>query len=417
MGHLCGRNMESHMSLIKNAVKALVVAGMVSTLSVWAQPVPAPTTGDAPCAPEPSGAGINDTVASQPDNEGYYSLFDGTLKGWWQSCQTGHSSNSPVGAIFRIGSDNGAPAIYSTQRDGGIGGLLMTKKKFANYEIVMDLWPDFMNDGGLFNRTPANGKCFQTVLDYYNGAAMGGTWGEGGFTGRDYRPFSFNGNENTITIPGNGAGEPSNWTLITQKLKATTEPNLPCANTGCTQDDYRLLWDQNGWNQYKIQFYGGSAANTGNIHMKTWFRKVGATAWVPVSQDTTLAQVVPPNYIGLQVHGGNRFTGPKGTWYKNIKWRPMTDKGEVIINKPTSNAAPAPKFHYAIQAVGNALVGTVEWKHEITVQDLSGKTLETFKGEGGKINYVLKNEVHGWLSIQVKTPRGVETTRVLRDLK
>ena len=49
----------------------------------------------------------------------------------------------------------------------------MTKKKFNNYEFVFDFWPDFGNDGGVFNRTPANGNCFQTVLDLHQ-AAVGG---------------------------------------------------------------------------------------------------------------------------------------------------------------------------------------------------------------------------------------------------
>ncbi|MDQ3003651.1 MAG: DUF1080 domain-containing protein, partial [Fibrobacterota bacterium] len=76
------------------------------------------------------------------------SLFDGTFKGWWHSCLTGHSDGSTVGAVFKVGSDNGAPAIFSDDR-GGIGGILMTKKKFGNYELVFDYWSDYGNDGGV----------------------------------------------------------------------------------------------------------------------------------------------------------------------------------------------------------------------------------------------------------------------------
>jgi hypothetical protein len=404
--------MEIHMSWIKNTVKSMLLVGSVSALSVWAQPTPAPTTGDAPCAPEPTGAAMVDTVVSTPDDSGYYNLFDGTFKGWWHSCQTGHSQNSPLGGIFRLGTDGGKPAIYSTQRDGSIGGLLMTKKKFTNYEIVLDFWPDFMNDGGLFNRTPANGKCFQTVLDYYDGAAIGGTWGEAGYNapaGRDIRPFKFVGNENTISIPGGADG----WTAVTAKLNPTS---YGCPATGCVQDDYRRLWDQNGWNEFKIQFYGGYGGTSGNVHMKTWFRKSGATVWVPVFQDTTLNLTTPPGYLGLQIHGGNRFSGPRGTWYRGIKWRPMTDKGEVIKNIPTA-VKQTGKFQYDIKATSSALVGTVDADFEISVQDLNGKTLESFKGAAGKVNYAFKTLAHGWLSIQVKTANGLQSTRVLRDLQ
>jgi hypothetical protein len=413
MGHLCGRNMESNMSWMKKCARALVVFGAVSALSVWAQPTPAPTTGDEPCDDEPAGAGVNDTVVSSPDDSGYYNLFDGTFKGWWHSCKTGHSSSATVGAIFRIGTADGKPAIYSTQR-GTSGGLLMTKKKFTNYEIVITTWPDFQNDGGLFNRTPANGRCFQTVLDYIGGAAVGGTWGEGGFTGRDYRPFAFGGDEQTISIPGNGNGELSNWTTTTSKLNPTS---YGCAASGCLQADWRRLWDFDGWNQFKIQFYGGSAAGTGNIHMKAWFRKFGATTWVPTIQDTTLVQVVPAGYLGLQVHGGGRFGGPKGTWYKAVMWRPMNDKGEVIINHSTAVAPETGKAKFDLSATANALVGSMDKDYEIAVQDLKGRTLESFSGRAGKINHAFASDTFGWLSLRIKTSHGVESMRVLRTSK
>ena len=47
------------------------------------------------------------------DGNGYLSLFDGTFKGWWQSCLTVHSDNgSTVGGIFRI--STAEKAIYLT---------------------------------------------------------------------------------------------------------------------------------------------------------------------------------------------------------------------------------------------------------------------------------------------------------------
>lgn len=403
MGSMLGRNMEIHLAWIKNTVKSMMLIGAVSALSVWAQPA-IPTTPDAPCAAEPA-AGATDTVVSTPDGEGYLSLFDGTFKGWWQSCATVHSSGSTVGGIFKIGDENGTPAIYTNDRDNNIGGLLMTKKKFTNYELVFDFWPDFGNDGGVFNRTPADGKCFQTVLDYIQSASVGGTWMENRQPSRDIRPWKYLTNENSIEIP---AGNDS-WTSLTGRKNPTS---YGCAASGCVQADYLRLWDVNGWNQIKLQFYGGSATGLGNIRMKTWFRKVGATVWVPIIEDTTLALVIPAGYIGFQIHNGNRFSGPKGTWYKNIKWKPLNDAGQgtVAISPVTQ-----PKFAYKVKATGNALVGTVEKDFEIVVKDLSGKTIESFKGSAGKFSYILKTQTHGWLNLQIKTSSGVEHISVLRS--
>jgi hypothetical protein len=406
MGSMLGRNMEIHLAWINKTVKTMMLMGAVSALSVWAQPE-IPTTPDAPCAAEPA-AGAADTVVSTPDGEGYLSLFDGTFKGWWQSCATVHSSGSTVGGIFKIGSDAGTPAIYTNDRDNNIGGLLMTKKTFTNYELVFDFWPDFGNDGGVFNRTPADGKCFQTVLDYIQSASVGGTWMENRQPSRDIRPWKYLTNENSIEIP---AGNDS-WTSLTSKL---TPAAYGCAASGCVQADYLRLWDVNGWNQIKLQFYGGSATGKGNIHMKTWFRKAGATVWVPIIQDTTLALVIPAGYIGFQIHNGNRFSGPKGTWYKNIKWKALNDVGEPLV--PTSSPIVVqPKFAYKVNATGSALVGNIEKDFEIVVKDLSGKTVESFKGSAGNFSHLLKTQTHGWLNLQIKTSSGVEHISVLRSL-
>jgi hypothetical protein len=308
--------------------------------AAFAQPNPPPAPYLA-CKQEPTGAAANDTVAAPADAEGFTSLFDGaTDKGWWQSCGTNH--NGP--AKWKIVPEE--KAIFSTQ-DGSKGGVLMTNKKFLHYELVWDYWPDFGNDGGIFNRTPANGRCFQTVLDYIGGASLGGTWGEGGFTSRDYRPFSFGNNERSITIPGNGQGEPSHWTTITQKLKAAGE-DFPCPASGCTQADWQALWNFEGWNQLRLKFYGGETGNN-RVRMKFWFRKSSTDKWVPVSQDTTLMQVIPENYIGLQVHGGGRFGGARGTWYRNIRWQPIDGKtGERIRPVPTrtldGRVSPPPRM-------------------------------------------------------------------------
>ncbi|MDB5049952.1 MAG: hypothetical protein JWO30_3023 [Fibrobacteres bacterium] len=408
--------MESNMSWMKYAVKAMMVVGTISAISVWAQPTPAPTTGDLPCKDEVDIV-PTDTVNSGGgvDADGYFPMFDGTFKGWFQSCKTGHSNGSTVGAIFRLGTADGKPAIYSTQRGTNTGGLMMTNKTFTNYEIQLETWPDYGNDAGLFNRTPITGRCFQTVLDYIGSAAVGGTWGEGGFPSRDFRPYAFAGDEKTISIPGlPGGNELNNWTTITSKLNPTS---FGCPASGCTQTEWRNLWDMDGWNDIKVQFYGGSAAGTGNVHMKFWFKKMASTTWVPVIQDTTFNQTtVPPGFIGLQVHGGGRFGGAKGTWYRNIRWKPLDDKGNVIPQKPlvptAVSAVDRVKFHFSASA--SVLTGNIDQNYTITVKDAKGKNLESFSGTPGKVNHAFATNVRGILFLSIKTARSVESFSVVR---
>lgn len=395
-----------------------MVLSSLASFPAWAQPTPAPTTGDLACKEEADVVGT-DTIATAIDNEGYLSLFDGTFKGWFQSCKTGHTQNaSQGGGIFRIGQADGKPAVYTTQRGSGNGGIMMTNKKYKNYEIVFETWPDYGNDAGLFNRTDIGGNCFQTVLDYIGGASVGGTWGEANFGSRDYRPWGYN-SENTLAIPGNGNGEMSNWTTITQKVKASTEPNIPCPTTGCTQADYLKLWDADGWNMLKIQFYGGSASGTGNLHMKSWFKKPADKVWVPIIQDTTLAKVVPAGYIGIQVHGGGRFGAAKGTWYRGMKWRPLDDKGVPLPGyTPKPDAAkPAPAMrapNYKLTADASVITGTIDLDYAITVKDAAGRSLETFSGKAGAVSHAFSTETRGVLYLKIRTASGIHTARVVR---
>lgn len=390
-------------------LKGATVISAVIAGSVFAQPdkPPAPYLA---CQAEPTGAGNSDTLASGIDNEGYISLFDGsTQKGWWHNCQTGHSRGGR-GGMWKVVPE--LKAIYSTQ-DGDAGSILMTNKKFLNYELVWDYWPDFKNDGGIFNRVGKEGNCFQTVLDYIGGAALGGTWGEASFTSRDFRPFSFGGDETSIAIPGNNQGEPSNWTLMTQKMKAAGQ-NFPCPTTGCTQTEWRSLWSMDDWNQLRLRFYGGIPGDS-RVRMKFWFRKVGAVDWIPVSADTTLMQSIPAGYIGLQVHGGGRFSGAKGTWYRNIKWTPLTDKGERIYTGGTRTLEG--KVRSDIKVGDNTLVGSLDLDHEITIKDIRGVTVQTIKGKAGNFNYTFAPRANGLLTMQIKTAKGTEFRSLIRDVQ
>jgi hypothetical protein len=405
--------MEIEMNLKKNAAKATLILGSIAALSTWGQQPPAPTSGDLACKEE-SAIVPTDTVVSTPDAEGYLSLFDGTFKGWFNSCKTGHSNNSPLGAIFRIGQADGKPAIYTTHRQGGIGGVLMTNKKFANYEIEFEFWPTYQDDGGIFNRTDIGGNCFQTVLDYINGGAIGGTWGEGNFGSRDIRPFRFNSGTDPKAI--SVGTEATSWANVTKTLKAGSEPEIPCAASGCTREDWLKLWDFAGWNSFKVQFYGGVSSGTGNIHMKAWFRKPADKVWVPLSQDTTLARVVPAGFIGIQVHGNSGWQDNNANWYRNIRWKPLDNTGKPTITVSARKMESInPIYNFAADA--SSLAGYIDQDYTISLQDVSGKTLETFSGKAGYVRHSLTSVAHGVLFLNIRTSAGMQKARVVRPIR
>jgi hypothetical protein len=384
---------------------------LVGALPAVAQPDMGPLTGDLPCVRQEE-IDPNDTLPSTPDSLGFYSLYDGTWKGWAQSCRTGHTGGDTLrGAIFRPARVDGSPAIFSSQRGTATGGVMMSRRKFLHYEIRFETWPDFGNEAGLFNRTTWNGRCLRTTLAYVGGSAMGGTWGEGGFTSRDYRPFAFQGREDSIGIPGNSQGAASNWTTITREIKATTEPEMPCPETGCAHAEWKALWDFNGWNEIRIQFYGGTESDS-RVRMKAWFRKLGAPHWVPLNQDTTLRQIIPPNPIGFEVHGSGRFGGPRGTWYRNIRWRPLDSLGTPL---PVGQGGGRPALRGADPALdARGLAGIASKPYLLEVRDVHGRLLETFQGGPGAFRHALATSRSGVLIVTIHEGSRRRAFRIVR---
>lgn len=319
---------------------------LLAWVCAQAQPSPAPTSGDAPCEDPPREAIQPDS--SQPDSEGFHSLFNGSdFGGWWQNCRTHHSQGNRSGAVFRV--DPARKAIYSTQRGSGAGGVLMTKARYRDYELEFDFWPGWDDDHALLNRADTLGKAYATTLSYLGGASMGGVWGESGLMNRDIRPFAFN-SPDKITIPGRADPEgQSDWTRVTRGLKAAGEA-FPCPESGCTQEDWGRLWNFGDWNQIRIQFRGGRDS-ADPIRARSWFRKPGAAEWVPLCVDTTLRMRIGAGYIGLRVHGGGEYGSPKGTWYRNIRWKPWVPAPSAAL-RPTA-APPRPVIRF--EAAGRML--------------------------------------------------------------
>jgi hypothetical protein len=409
--------------------------------TVAAQPtlIPQQTTEELLCSPggaapvDTSFAAQQDTVVAQHDADGFLSIFNGRdFTGWWQNCRTSHSSaNRTSGAIFRV--DTVREAIYATQR-GNAGGILSTKKRYLHYEIVFEVWPGYGDDGGIFHRNPVGGQCYQTVLDYLGGASWGGTWGEGGFGSRDHRPFVFSGNDSTLSIPGRAADPGTNWTTFTANRLAAGE-QFPCPSTGCTQAEWRQHWKlgsnpavEDGWNTMRIQFYGGTRSGE-FVRMRSWFRsrlddpsvtRIDSMAWIPIWSDSMtynasqLAWGGVPNPIGIQVHGGGRFSSPRGTWFRNIRVRELDSLGTPLYIPDEVSIRPSrpQEARYDIRVVSSKLTGTIDLDYTIKINDVSGRLLERFDGRAGRVEHALPARSQGALLVEIRTARGVQHLRV-----
>lgn len=88
---------------------------------------------------------------------GFTPIFDGKdLKGWHVS-RSNHHGHEPN---FHV--DNGM--LIANEHPYGQGGILLTDKKYHNFELSLEVNPDSECDGGIFLRSTETGSGYQVDL-------------------------------------------------------------------------------------------------------------------------------------------------------------------------------------------------------------------------------------------------------------
>jgi hypothetical protein len=103
---------------------------------------------------------------------GFTPIFDGKDLAGWHISQTNHHGNSK-GWTVKDG------VLLATQDRPGNGGILLTDKKYRDFEVSLEVNPDWGCDGGLFLRSNEAGDGYQVMIDYLEGGSVGGVYGEG----------------------------------------------------------------------------------------------------------------------------------------------------------------------------------------------------------------------------------------------
>jgi hypothetical protein len=224
-----------------------------------------------------------------PGKDGYVAIFDSkTLKGWHVSAQSGHSRQSKNKTGGRWVVEDGM--IVGTQDIPGNGGLLITDKKYKDFEIVLEMKNDFGPDSGLFLRSSEKGEAYQAMIDYYKGGNLMGLYGEALRPGFHIRNFSF------LDTP--------------EKIKEDqAEFKLPVS-----PKEWPSFWKHGEWNEFKARIVGQPP------HVTTWIKGVKFMDWTD-----PMKRHQDEGGIALQVHGGGDHTR-EFVRYRNIRVK-MLDGG------------------------------------------------------------------------------------------
>jgi hypothetical protein len=204
---------------------------------------------------------------------GWTKIFNGKdLDGWHTSAATGHSRTSKNKSAGRWVVEDGA--IVGSQDVPGNGGIVITDKKFKNFEVKLEMNNDFGPDSGLFLRSTEDGKCYQAMIDYHAKGNLMGIYGEGLGGVPNVKNFDF----------GKLVTE-----IVESKKSSFPLPISP--------EKWPTFWKHGKWNELKARITGNPPTLT------TW---INGVKFMEFTDDKK--RHVDEGGIALQVHGGGDYT-------------------------------------------------------------------------------------------------------------
>lgn len=190
---------------------------------------------------------------------GFKSIFNGRNLNGWHVSRTTHQGTTPD---FRV--QKGILSV--TQKPYGQGGVLLTDKKYKNFELYLEAKIDSFTNGGIFIRSSESGIAYQVELDE--------------------------------TSKGTGS-------LLGERMQVSK---------GAKCIDRDKVWKQNDWNSYRIRMIGEIPQVT------LWIN--GVQMWdVTQSRNDFIAGAVQ-GMIGLQSHWTTLFSPTVAEWNGLTLWAP-----------------------------------------------------------------------------------------------
>jgi hypothetical protein len=246
-------------------------------------------------------------AAAADDDEGFRSLFDGsTLKGWHKNP---HKIGHGTGGHWFV--QDGVIAGEQDPPGSGNGGMLLTDEKFGDFELLIDLKPDWDICSGLFVRSTEEGQCLQMMVDYHDRGNVGQIYGEGkgvgGFNTRQFDIFGIYGND--MQLVG---------------LKTVPASNPPPAYS-ISGPEWVKTWRVNDWNTARVRVVGNPAVMTTWINGTKICEFDGNTYQAPKYDKQKVADLLgAKGYIAVQVHGGKSWHKGAMCRWKNIKIKELS---------------------------------------------------------------------------------------------
>lgn len=191
--------------------------------------------------------------------QGFIPIFNGKDLQGWHISRTTHQGTTPGCAIKNN-------AICITQRPFGQGGVLLSDKKYKNFELYLEAKIDSMSNGGIFIRSSESGIAYQIEIDE-NAGSTGSLYGE-------RMPVSMS---------------------VVAKERAK-------------------VWKANDWNAFRIRMTGDTP------HITLWINDV--QMWDVQEPKNDFIAGATSGMIGLQSHWTALYSPVSGEWNGLTSWAP-----------------------------------------------------------------------------------------------
>jgi hypothetical protein len=201
----------------------------------------------------------------------------------WRKIRTGHGSG---------GQWTHAGGTWEGEQDppgSGNGGVLVTDRKFSDFELVIETKPDWGVCSGIFLRSTERGQCYQLMVDWHGNGNVAGIYGEGtgGFNVRNYEL-----NDDKTIRKGND-----------------NKQNIPL---GFALADWKKVWRFGQYNEVRARI----TSNPPTID--TWLN-----GWHISHFADDKKRIPDAGSVAIQVHGGKGWPNGAKVRFRNISIREL----------------------------------------------------------------------------------------------
>jgi hypothetical protein len=192
--------------------------------------------------------------------EDFTSIFNGKHLTGWHISKTNH--HGTTGKFF-IKDGN----LVMKQHPFGRGGILLTDKKYGDFELYLEFKGEPGTNGGIFFRSNESGSAYQ------------------------------------IEISGDGGKGTGN--LIGEMLHTTTTADAT---------DLKRVWNEDGWNSFRLRVVGEKP------HITLWVN--GLKMWDVQAERNDLIADATKGMIALQLHWSQSISPVPGGDCCDYSWKP-----------------------------------------------------------------------------------------------